>query len=147
MKKNVFRLSVFAVVLLLIAACKPAEVPTEPVFENAWIRAAPPGMKMTAGFGTIRNVTEQAIDIESFSSPSLGNISLHRTESIGGVSRMKEMGVFSLAPGSSLVMEPGGYHLMIMMPGIRVIQGKPVTLEVHTSDGQTFSYEVPVERR
>lgn len=146
MKKNILRLSVFALIVLLVAACK-SEVPTEPVFENAWIRPAPPGMKMTAGFGTIHNVTEHAIDIESFSSPMLGDITLHRTESVGGVSRMKEMGVFSLAPGSSLVMEPGGYHLMIMMPGIRVVQGKPVTLEVHTSDGQTFSYEVPVEKR
>lgn len=147
MKRNVLRLSVFALVLLLLAACKPAEVPTEPVFENAWIRPAPPGMKMTAGFGTIHNVTEHAIDIESFSSPTLGDVSLHRTESVGGVSRMKEMGIFSLAPGSSLVMEPGGYHLMIMMPRMQVVQGRPVTLEVHTSDGQTFTYEVPVEKR
>ena len=146
--KEIFKtLAAIAVAAFLLGACQPADVPTEPVLENAWIRAVPPGMKMTAGFGTLRNVTGEAMDIESFSSPNLGSISLHRTESIGGVSRMKEVDIFSLAPGSELQMEPGGYHLMIMVPIKPPPVGGRVTLEVHTADGRTFSYEVPVEQR
>lgn len=146
MKKNILWTFVLGSLLLLIAACKPAETPTEPVFENAWIRQAPPGMKMTAGFGTLRNVTDQAIDIESFSSPVLASISLHRTEVVDGVSSMQEVDVFSLAPGSSLVMEPGGYHLMMSFR-MQLSAARPVPLEVHTADGRTFSFEVPVEQR
>ncbi len=146
MKKNILRMSVTGLILLLMAACKPAEIPTEPVFEEAWIRQAPPGMKMTAGFGTLRNVTDQAIDIESFSSPILSSVSLHRTEVVDGVSSMHEVDVFSLAPGSSLVMEPGGYHLMMSFR-MQLSPARPVPLQVHTTDGRTFSFEMPVEQR
>jgi copper(I)-binding protein len=132
---------------LLFTACKPAEPLTEPVLEDAWIRAAPPGMKMTSAYGTLRNVTETVIDVESFSSPALGHITLHRTEMVDGVSRMQEVEIFSLAPGSSLVMEPGGYHLMIMMPGKPAAVGAQVPLVVHASDGREFSFEVRVEQR
>ena len=141
-------LAVFAVILL--TACEPADPPepaSEPVFEDAWIRPAPPGMKMTAAYGTLRNVTGESIDIESFSSPQLGHISLHRTQVVDGVSRMGQVDIYSVAPGSSLVMEPGSYHLMISMPGMPVVEGTLVRLDVHTADGRTFSFEVPVEKR
>lgn len=147
MKTAVLRTFILLLAVSMLAACKPAEIPTEPVLENAWIRPAPPGMKMTAGFGTLRNVTGKTLDIESFSSPSLGEITLHLTEVVDGVSSMKEVDIFSLAPEGTLEMKPGGYHLMIMTPVKTVSQGMRVTLEVHTTDGRTFSYEVPVEKR
>ena len=145
MKKN----SGWAVALVLftllgLSACGPA---SEPVLEGAWIRAMPPGSKMTAGFGTLHNGTGESIEVASFTSSYFGDVSLHRTEEVDGVSRMREVTELKLCAGESLEMAPGGYHLMLMMPNKSMAPGQVVPLELKTADGRSFLYEVPVERR
>ena len=141
------------VLMLLLAACSPSDSPAadaaaaEPSFENAWVRAIQPGMKMTAGFGTLVNHLDEQIDITSVSSPGFQSVSVHRTEVVGGVSSMKEVEFLPIGAGSSLAMEPGGYHLMLMGPRQPVSPGATVTLEFHAADGRVFSFDVPVEKR
>jgi copper(I)-binding protein len=60
-------------------------------FDKAWVRALPPGMGMTAGFGTLINSGAEPIEITAFSSPQFAEVSLHRTEIVDGVSRMREV--------------------------------------------------------
>lgn len=134
-------------VALLLGACQPAEIPTEPVLSDAWVRSLPPGMKMTAAFGTLENVTAEKIDIESFTSPTFSSVSLHLSETVDGVSRMREIESYSLSAGESLEMAPGGYHLMLMGPLANIGVGQMVELEISTADGRVFHYNVPVEKR
>ncbi|MCJ7816111.1 MAG: copper chaperone PCu(A)C, partial [Xanthomonadales bacterium] len=122
-------------------------VNTGPTLSGAWIRALPTGSGMTAGFGTLRNPGQTAIQIVSFSSPSFGEVSLHRTELVDGVSKMREVPSLSIDAGSSIVLEPGGYHLMLMMPVGEIQPGHTVTIEMAAADGRSFSFVVPVERR
>lgn len=139
------RLALFAG--LLLAACAPAAGPSGPVFENAWIRPLPPGMKMTAAFGTISNPGNKPVVFSSFSSPSFGEVSLHRTRIVDGVSRMREVDELRVAPGESVTLEPGGYHLMLMMPGTDTEPGQTVRIVMISDDGRRFEFDVPVERR
>ena len=134
-------------VCILIAACDSEPVATGPALNEAWIRALPTGSGMTAGFGTLHNPGPTAIQIVSFSSPSFGEVSLHRTEMIDGVSRMREVPVLSIDAGSRIVLEPGGYHLMLMMPAGEIQPGHTVTVEMTAADGRSFHFAVPVERR
>jgi len=135
------------IIALLLAACDSGPVSEGPGFENAWIRAIPPGVKMTAGFGTFQNPGSEALQIESFSSPSFADVSLHRTEIVDGVSKMREVPELSIEAGSSVVLEPGGYHLMLMMPIGDIQPGQVVTINMTASDGRSFSFELPVVRR
>ena len=102
---------------------------------------------MTAGFGTLQNPGPEALQIESFSSPSFGDVSLHRTEIVDGVSKMREVPELLIDAGSRVVLEPGGYHLMLMMPNGDIQPGQVVTITMTLSDGRSFSFELPVERR
>lgn len=135
------------IVAALLAACTADPVPTEPTFENGWIRSLPGGLQMTAGFGTLKNLTTEAIEIKGFSSTAFRDVSLHRTEVVDGVSNMSQVRAYSLAPGDSLEMTPGGYHLMLMGPLTNMTAGQIVTLDLHTDDGRVFRFEVPVEKR
>jgi len=136
------------VVCLLAAACDGSSgASTEPVLKDAWIRALPTGAGMTAGFGTLENPGPAAIEIRSFTSPSFGDVSLHRTELVDGMSKMREVPVLSIPAGSSVVLEPGGYHLMLMKPAEEILPGKTVTVEMEAVDGRRFNFAVPVERR
>ena len=117
------------------------------LFESGWVRGLPPGMGMTAGFGRLHNIGEEAIELVSFSSPQFGDVSLHRTEHIDGVSRMRAVPSLVIAAGESVALKPGGYHLMLMMPAGPMPEGQTVTLEMKAADGRVFHFAVRVERR
>lgn len=116
-------------------------------FDGAWIRALPPGMHMTAGFGKISNPGSEAIEITAFSSPQFTVVSLHRTETVDGVSRMRAVPSIRVEAGAAVELAPGGYHLMLMKPSAPVATGQAVTVRMTTADGRDFQFEVPVERR
>jgi copper(I)-binding protein len=132
--------------LLLWAAASPAEE-AGLAFDEAWVRPLPPGMKMTAAFGLLRNEGTEAIELTSFASPQFSDVSLHRTQLVDGVSRMREVPVLGIAAGETIALEPGGYHLMLMMPTGQLAAGQTVTVEMTASDGRSFYFELKAERR
>ena len=93
------------------------------------------------------NHGSEDIELVSFGSTTWADVSLHRTELVDGVSRMREMKSLIVPAGSSVELAPGGYHLMLMMPAGPVAEGDSVTVTMATADGRTFLLEVPVERR
>jgi copper(I)-binding protein len=114
---------------------------------DGWVRAMPPGMKMTAAFGTLANEGGGPLELLAWHSDAFDDVTLHRTVIEDGVSRMREVETMSLAPGEALVMEPGGYHLMLMAPSRTLAPGDALTLGVTTSGGQRFEFEVPLKKR
>ncbi len=136
-----------SLVMLLAAACGPAGNRNPLSFENAWVRAIPPGMKMTAGYGELRNQGSEAIVVRTFTSDAFGDVSLHRTERENGVSRMREVPKLPLAAGETVVLGPGGLHLMFMVPSREIKEGVVIMVEMTAADGRSFRFEMPVERR
>ncbi|MGK2925662.1 MAG: copper chaperone PCu(A)C [Lysobacterales bacterium] len=128
-------------------AAGPAAADPQLAFDAAWVRALPPGMHMTAGFGTISNPGNEAIELTAFSSPQFADVSLHRSETVDGVSRMREVPALRVEAGASVELKPGGYHLMLMKPAAPLQAGQAVNLILTAADGREFRFEVPVERR
>lgn len=116
-------------------------------FDKAWIRPLPPGMKMTAGFGQLRNMGPETLELTAFASPEFGEVSLHRTEIVDGVSRMREVPSLSIAPGETVELAPGGYHLMLMMPAGPISPEQSITVHMTAGEGRVYRFELPVERR
>ena len=115
--------------------------------ESAWVRAMPPGMQMTAGFGRFHNLGAQTIELFAFSSPEFDDVSLHRTETVDGVSRMREVPSLVIAGGEAVELAPGGYHLMLMGPNRPLSEGQAISVSVTAADGRVFHFELAVERR
>ena len=147
MKKRLLSLIPTCLVGLLIGSCTIAFAEQELTFDAAWIRAMPPGMKMTAAFGRLHNADTETIELTAFASPQFGDVSLHRTELVEGVSRMREITSLSIGTGETIELAPGGYHLMLMQPAGLLAVGQTVTVEMTSSDGRSFDFDVPVERR
>jgi len=104
-------------------------------------------MKMTAGFGQLRNLGPETLELTSFASPEFGDVSLHRTEIVDGMSRMREVPSLSIAPGETVELAPGGYHLMLMMPNGPISPEQSITVHVSAGEGRVYRFELPVERR
>lgn len=138
--------SILAVLLgvLVLTACQrdglPASVESRP--PNPWIRLAPPDAMMLAGYRRIDNDGELPMRLRSIRSDAFGAIELHRTEVVDGVSRMREVPSLTIAPGGSVVLEPGGMHLMLMQPQRALREGDEVAISFAWDQGENQVTEI-----
>jgi len=109
------------------------------VIEHAWIRTAPPGAMMLAGYARLRNDGDAPLTLSGADSAAFGSVSLHETVSENGVEHMRALGEFALAPGQSVAFEPGGKHFMLMRPQHELAAGERVEIHVATTIGDGAS--------
>jgi len=109
------------------------------VVENAWIRAAPPGVGMLAGYATLRNDGDAPLVVIGAETDDFGSASLHQTITRNGVEHMQSLGEVTLEPGQSLQLAPGGGHLMLMGPKRELHDGDVVEMHVLTQAAGTVS--------
>lgn len=60
---------------------------------------------------------------------------------------MREVPVLAINAGSEVVLEPGSYHLMLMMPVGELKPDQLIRIEMHTADDRVFSFDLPIARR
>lgn len=106
-----------------------------PVVRDGWVRMPPMAMPMMAGFGRIENLCAKPVTIVAASSAAFGDVSLHETRVVDGISKMRALPELRIAPGESAVLKPGGMHLMLMQPGATLKPGSKVAVEFALKDG------------
>lgn len=128
----------------LLAACLacfacvcslPAQAAGRLEVRDAWIRAAPPGAMMLAGYAQLRNVGDAPVVIVGASSDAFGSVSLHESVSENGVERMRPLGRITIAPGAGVALRPGGKHLMLMQPKGAMTPGASAPIRFETGGG------------
>lgn len=132
MRRNILRL-----VLLLVASLAAGAVHAEGrvgVFD-AWIRAAPPGATMLAGYATLKNSGNAPITILAVQSEVFRMTSLHETVVDGDTAKMREMHRLVIPPGGEVQLAPGGMHLMLMQPRREIQVGEQVAVTFMMSNG------------
>ena len=107
------RISILLLAMLL-SACGVPEAPL--VISELEITKPMPGMKMSAGFLVITNQTNETARITRVSSPQFEAVEIHETTISDGISRMRELEALEVPGQSSVVLERGGKHLMLMRP-------------------------------
>ena len=137
--------------LLLAVSMVQAAAPTPAndqclSMEDGWIRMPPAPRPMLAGFGRIANrcATEQAL--VAVRSPRFGDVSLHETRVVDGVSRMRGIERLPLAPGGEATLQPGGLHLMLMQPGAALAEGERVPLVLVFEGGRLVPATLTVRK-
>lgn len=121
---------------LLLAACGAPEPPL--VVSELEITKPMPGMHMSAGFLVISNNTGETTRITKVSSPQFEAVEIHETTITDGISRMRELDAIEIPAQSSVVLERGGKHLMLMRP--LDLQGS-VTLQFFSGDLPVLSVD------
>lgn len=104
--------------------------------EDPWIRAAPPGARMLAGYATLGNEGDVALTLVGAASERFGLVEMHRTVQVDGVARMRQVESLEVAPGAQVALEPGGLHLMLMRPVSDVAEGERIPLRLRLADGR-----------
>jgi copper(I)-binding protein len=127
-------------------AAPPAPEACAPRLESAWVRAAPPGAAMLAGYATVRNDCAQPVRIVGAESLDFASASLHATVDEGGVSRMRAAGALDVPARGRLVLAPGGTHLMLMGPAKALPEGARARIRLVLADGRRVFAEFEVRR-
>jgi copper(I)-binding protein len=102
---------------------------------DAWIRETPPGMTVTAGYMALRNNTSRPQVLVAASSSGFESVMIHRTIVKDGMAGMVHASQIELAPNASLILAPGGYHLMLMNPKRTLRAGDPVVINLEFRGG------------
>ena len=136
---------VLVAMLLVVSGCARPE--QELRVSDGWVRLSPPNSMMTAGYGTLSNTGEKMLVLKSFSSPQFGDVTLHYTEEVNGTATMREARSHSLAPGESLELSPGGYHLMLMQRKKPTPEGSDVEVTFEFDSGTNSAHLFTVTRR
>jgi hypothetical protein len=69
-------------------------------------------------------------------SPDFARVEIHRTVDAQGVARMQAQPALAVAPGTTLILAPGGLHLMLIEPKRRLAAGDRVDIELRLDDGR-----------
>ncbi|MDE0419041.1 MAG: copper chaperone PCu(A)C [bacterium] len=105
-----------ALALILLAVSVTAEESHVIGIEKHWIAESPPGVHVAAAYGVITCDCVRADRLVSVAVVGAAMSELHATTSgDDGVVAMRRLddGI-AIDPGTSLVLEPGGLHIMIM---------------------------------
>lgn len=120
---------------MLAVAAAPAAAPTatpaaQPTATRAWARATPPGLTVGAAYVTLTGGAEPD-RLVGASSPRASMVQIHVIVESNGVAGMREVDGVDVPAGRTVVLAPGGTHLMLMGLDGPLVAGQslPLTLE------------------
>ena len=130
---------------LLLPAAMAADGPTMRV-NHVWVREAPPGVEVMAGYFVLENLTDKPLALTETSSPDFGSVMMHESVVKGSQEGMQEVAQILVPAHGSVEFKPGGYHLMLMQPRKNLFSGDMVTLMLKFSDGSELAILANVRR-
>lgn len=130
----------------LVLMASPAFAAGGLTVDGAWVRQAPPGMKMLAAYMTINNGGATERKLVAASGPDFGHIELHRSVITNGVAKMIPQKNMPVPAHGELRLAPGGYHLMLMKPKRTFELGEMLPLTLRFANGQTITVKAVVKR-
>jgi periplasmic copper chaperone A len=129
-----------AVALGAVAQTQTIEV------QHPWARATPPGAKSAAVYLTIVNHGSTDDHLVSVVTLAAGKAELHETTNANGVMGMRPAGVVPIKAGASLVLKPGGYHIMLTELKQPLVEGENVPITLTFEKAGTVSATATVEK-
>lgn len=130
--------------VLFAVAATPALACGDLNVSAAWVRAAPPGMTVMAGYLTLANDGDQPVALLGARSADFEGVEFHTMSQEDGVMRMRRIGRLNFAPGEQKVLEPGGMHIMLIGPKRTFAVGEQVEIQFDLCGEHTQLLRLPV---
>jgi periplasmic copper chaperone A len=127
------------------AADTPAADPlgAEVRVESAWVRVGSAGT-VTGAYGTVYNPSTDTLQIVGASSAVADTVELHETMEHDGMVHMAPQPALPVLPRDSVVLTPGGLHLMVRSLQRDLVIGETVQFTLRLGDGRAIDFPVEV---
>lgn len=137
----------FGIAVIALMAGAPswvfADLSTPSVIDvevKAWARATPPGGSTGAIYGAFINNGQTPATVASLAFDGAHHVMIHRTVNEDGMMKMKHAKVVVPA-GESVVLEPGGLHVMLMGLQTGLQQGCEYHFSITWDDGSVSTHD------
>lgn len=113
--------------------------------ETPWTRATPGGAKMGGGYATITNSGSEADRLVAASTDASARVEIHEMGMTEGVMKMREIeGGLEIPPGETVVLEPGGFHVMFMGLNAPLKQGETIEVTLQFEKAGEIAVMMPI---
>ena len=102
-------------------------MPASVEVSQCWVRALPAPLP-SAAYLRVRNGGATPVTLAAADAPGFGHVMLHQTQTADGVASMHHVNGVAVAPGATVALEPGGYHVMLEEPAGELPVGESLTL-------------------
>ncbi len=116
-------------------------------FVGAWVRPAGMGMPNSAAYGVMLNLTDEDVAVVGGSADFATAVEIHEmTMGAGDVMQMRPVeGGLVIPAGGAVVLQPGGYHVMLIGLTSELAVGSMADLTLTLSDGHELALSLPVQ--
>jgi periplasmic copper chaperone A len=113
---------------------------------DPYVRAMPPGQKVTGAFMTLQNNGDSDRALVRAESDAAQSVELHEHLHNEGMMQMREVEKIDIAKGATTELKPGGLHVMLIGLTRPLQVDDLVTLKLVFDDGSEQSVEAPVKK-
>ena len=113
---------------------------------DAWARATPPGATTGAVFFTLRNTGAEDDRLRQAATPAAKTAELHSHLMEGGVARMRQVPEIAVPGKATVVLQPGGLHVMLFDLKQPLKEGDSIDLVLGFAKAGEQKLRVPVRR-
>ena len=117
------------------------------VFENAWIRPAPPGVQSMAAYFDLHNNSDSDIVLDQSSSSAFATTMIHTTSFEDGISSMHHLDELIVPARGKVSLAPLGIHMMLMGPKNSLDLGDSAEIQLIDNNGVSYSHTVTVKQQ
>ena len=117
------------------------------VFENAWIRPAPPGVQSMAAYFDLHNNSDHDIVLDQSSSSAFAATMIHTTSFEDGISSMHHLDELIVPARGKVRLAPLGIHMMLMGPKNSLNLGDSAEIQLIDNNGVRYSHTVTVKQQ
>lgn len=135
-------IKILAFAAALVFATAAAAQSAQPEITNAWARATK--AENGAAYLTIRSPS--ADRLVSISSPVAKKAELHTMSMSGNVMQMRPLAGINIPAGQSVVLKPGGEHIMLLGLDHPLQEGQSFPINLTFENGGTRTVSVAVEK-
>jgi copper(I)-binding protein len=129
--------------IVIVTACQKA--PAAPLVATSIEITSPiPGMRMSAAYLTLTNNTHTPIRISKITSEEYESVQMHDTIIENGIAKMRRIKELTVPPDSTVSLERGGKHLMLMQADTMT---SAVSLHFHSDSTLLLSVQTTVTKR
>lgn len=133
-------------VALAIWSSAALAAPTTLQIRDGYVREMPPGQTVSAAFMTLQNDTAKPIAIVAASSDAADRAELHNHRHTADGMRMEKIVRLEIPAKGQQLLQPGGYHLMLLDLKRPLKAGQTVRITLIDEQGRTYGANVPVTR-
>jgi copper(I)-binding protein len=133
--------------LLVLVLLNHASAGEHIAIHNAWLREAPPMIKVMAAYLDIENLSDKELILIAAESAEFERIEFHQSQIENSVARMQQQERIVIPANTTFSFKPESHHLMLFNNAVPMREGKITSIKFTFENGETHTFDATVKKK